>query len=70
MILWVLALIGLLTLYAPLELTRVILNSLDIWVPYWGIPVWQFILEIALFWVMYLAGMVIVYRVLKRKGVK
>ncbi len=58
--LWVL-LIFLLTVYAPLELTRVIIAGLK-WSNYWGIPMWQFMLEIALFWILYLVGMVLIYR--------
>lgn len=58
-------LIGLLFLYPPAELTRVILVDLERQSIYWGIPVWQFMLELALFWTMYLAGMVLVYKRIK-----
>lgn len=63
-ILWTL-LICLLTLYAPAELTRVIFVDLERVSTYWGIPVWQFMLEIALFWIMYLVGMTLVYKRIK-----
>ena len=62
-ILWTL-LICALTIYAPIELTRVIVISAlikDTWVR----PDWQFILEIVLLWVMYLVGMFLVYKVFK-----
>jgi len=60
-VLWLL-LICLLTIYAPLELTRVIIVDLEATVRYWNIPAWQFILEICFIWSFYIAGMVIVYR--------
>ena len=59
--LWIL-LICLLTVYAPLELTKVILVDLELTSAYWGVPVWQFILEVCLIWIMYIVGMTIVYR--------
>ena len=62
--LWLL-LILLLTLYAPLELTRLIMGSKEIWSIQWGIPVWQFMLEIALIWIFYLVGMLVVYKRIK-----
>lgn len=63
-ILWTL-LIVILTIYAPIELTRVIIRGLPN-SAYWGIPVWQFLLEIAIFWLEYIAGMIIVYKKLRR----
>jgi len=60
-ILWTL-LICLLTIYAPLELTKGILDNLELTSAYWDIPVWQFMLEIALFWIMYLVGIILVYK--------
>ena len=53
-------LICLLTIYAPLELTRVIvINALVNKI--WAIPAWQFILEISLQWALYVTAMIIVY---------
>ncbi len=54
-------LICVLTLYAPLELTRVILD----WSAPIGRPVWQFMLEIAFIWVAYLIGMFLLYKRIK-----
>ncbi len=54
-----------LTLYAPLELTRVILNYLESQSTYWGRPVWQFMLEIAFIWIAYLIAMFLVYKRIK-----
>ena len=54
-------LICVLTLYAPVELTRVILD----WSAPIGRPVWHFMLEIAFIWVAYLIGMVLVYKRIK-----
>ena len=54
-------LICVLTLYAPLELTRVILD----WSAPIGRPVWHFMLEIAFIWVAYLIAMFLVYKRIK-----
>ncbi len=58
-------LICLLTVYAPIELTWLIMVNKEIWSAYSGIPIWQFMLEMALFWVMYIVGIALVYRRLK-----
>ncbi len=51
-------LIGLLFLYAPIELTRwILVTSTD-----WSRPAWHFVAEIAFFWAAYLIGMVLVYK--------
>ena len=55
--LWTL-LICVLTIYAPVELTRVILVGLE----FWSRPVWHFMLEIAFIWVAYLIAMILVYK--------
>jgi len=60
-ILWMLF-ICLLTVYAPIELTKVILVDLELTSAYWGVPVWQFTLEVCLIWTLYLAGMIVVCR--------
>jgi len=62
--LW-LALISLLTIYAPLELANLIVVNELILRSHPHTPSWQFLLEIALFWLFYLAGMFLVYRRLK-----
>ena len=54
-------LICFLTLYAPLELTRIILGDLELW----GRPAWHFVAEIAFIWIMYLIGMFLVYKRIK-----
>ena len=62
-----LVLVCVLTVYAPLELTRVIVLSELILRLHPEIEVWQFILEIALIWVLYFTGMAIVWKSLKRR---
>jgi len=62
--LW-LALISLLTIYAPLELANLIVVNELILRSHPHTPSWQFLLEIALFWLFYLAGMFLVSRRLK-----
>ena len=57
-ILWVI-LIGILFLYASIELTRVVW---DWWQHYGGV---KFLLEIVFIWVTYLIGMVLVYKRIK-----
>ncbi len=58
-------LICVLTLYAPIELTRVILVYCQSQSAPIGRPVWQFMLEIAFIWVAYLIGMVLVHKRIK-----
>ncbi len=59
-ILWTI-LLGILFLYAPIELTRwILITSAD-----WGRPAWHFVAEIAFIWIMYLIGMVLVYKRIK-----
>lgn len=61
--LW-LILIIVLTIYAPLELTRVIvINALINHI--YDRPEWQFVAEIAMFWALYVIGMVLVYKRIK-----
>ncbi len=55
-------LICVLTIYAPIELTRWMLVNLERLSTYWGRPVWQYMLEITFFWAAYLIGMVLVYK--------
>ncbi len=57
-ILWVI-LIGILFLYAPIELTRLVW---DWWQHYGGV---KFPLEIAIIWATYLIGMVLAYKRIK-----
>ena len=59
--LWTL-LICVLTIYAPIELTRVILDYLESQSAPIGRPVWQFMLEIAFIWVGWLVAMILVYK--------
>ena len=59
--------IVLLTIYPPIELTRVILVDLELTCAYWGIPIWQFILEICFIWTFYLTAMALVSRLILRR---
>lgn len=55
-----------LTLYAPIELTRIIVvNEFRLHLS--DIPHWQFILELCFFWGAYIAAMVITGKRLKRR---
>ena len=59
--LWVL-LICLLTVYAPIELTWVIIDHEFIH-NLSAIPKWQFVAEMSIFWVFYMIGLIVIYRV-------
>lgn len=65
--LWLLLII-LLTIYAPLELTRVIIANELVLNLHPLIPSWQFIAELGVFWTLYVAGMVIIGRFLWLKS--
>lgn len=59
-ILWII-LVVLCTVYAPIELTRVIVIN-ELILDLHAIPHWQFIAELTVFWNFYVAGIVIVGR--------
>ena len=60
--LWLL-LICLLTVYAPIELSRGIIYGITH--NLYPIPDYLFIGEMAVFWVMYIGGLIVVYKVMK-----
>ena len=60
--LWLLLII-LLTAYAPLELTRVIIKSFDIYPQ----DVGEFVAELSIFWTLYCVGIGLVYRLIRKR---
>ena len=55
-------LICLLTVYAPIELTRAIIINEIILNLHPSIPTWQFVAEIGVIWTLYMVAMVIIRR--------
>lgn len=62
--LWLL-LILCLTIYAPIELTRLIVEGNFVWMVHPDIPRWEYGAEIAILWVLYIAGLALVYKRIK-----
>ena len=58
----VVLLVCLLTIYAPLELTRMIVLEVFILRLHPSIPNWNFLVELGFLWIFYIAGMVVVYK--------